>query len=185
MKKVLLILLCCLLCGIKVQAQISCEFDSTYSIQNNEAGYRLLECKTGGFLLLQMNGHRSSVEADYPVFALTKTDNCGKRIWTTKLDSSQCDAFKPCAKVLNLIEDENGNIECAAYYTAWTITKRAVLLFKTDNNGIMLRKTKVKLDSNLYYNINTFIKINSNKYLFTGSVASFNAPNKPVAFAAM
>jgi hypothetical protein len=185
MKKVLLILLYCLLYGIKVQAQIPCEFDSIYGLQNNEAGYRLLECKTGGFLLLQMNGHRSSVEADYPVFALTKTDNCGKRIWTTKLDSSQCDAFKPCAKVLNLIEDENGNIECAAYYTAWTITKRAVLLFKTDNNGIMLRKTKVKLDSNLYYNINTFIKINSNRYLFTGSVASFNAPNKPVAFAAM
>lgn len=183
MKKVLLLLLCCLLFGIKIHAQIPCEFDSIYSLKNNEAGYRLLECKNGGFLIFQIDGQGSSVSIENPVIALTKIDKCGKRIWRKSIDSSNYNG-QGYAHLINFFEDQVGNIEGAAFYSDDPV-KKGIWLFKADSDGIPLRKTKIKLDSSLNYNTNNFIKLSSNRYIFTGSAAYSNSPNKPVAFAAM
>lgn len=165
---------------MKVQSQIPCEFDSIYSQRNNEAGYRLLECKTGGFLIFQIDGQGSSVSIEKPVFALTKTDKCGKRIWRKSIDSSNYNG-QGYAHIINFFEDRDGNLEFAALYND-NPTKKGIWLFKTDSIGVSLRKIRLKLDSNLNYNTNNFIKLSANRYMFTGSVTNNNSP---IAFATM
>jgi len=183
MKKLLILILCYMVGGVKTQAQLPCEFDSVYSYKKNEAGLQILECKTGGFMVFQLNDFASSIKIPNPNILLTKTDNCGNRLWTQSLDSTKCSGTGgTCVRLLNIFEVENGNIECAGYISD-NLEKSGTWIYKTDSNGFIQNKVKLDLDSNLYYNMNNFIKINANRYLFTGSNGFVT--NKQIAFAVM
>lgn len=148
----------------------------TYNLYANSVGYKILETKDNHFLLLSLTGFsaQSGFSPSHPAVTLTKIDNCGNYLWTVVQDTLTCTDICTncmCASVVNMLQEPDESVIYAVYYKDYNLSVRGIKLINTDKNGNLKWKYKIG-DTTKYYNLNTLIKINTNRYLLSGSYAN-------------
>ncbi|MBC7384512.1 MAG: hypothetical protein H7296_16210 [Bacteroidia bacterium] len=154
----------------KIHAQAFCEFDSGY-FYLQERGFKIIETKSKHFLAASINGYANNLLQDnHQSLRLSKLDKCGKVLW-----SSAPDTILPketFALISGIIEESNGDIMYAARYAGpGSPSLNGIRLIKTDSNGNVKWRNRIG-DSVINYNMNEFIKLNANAFLFTGNFDS-------------
>ncbi len=163
-------------------AQVPCEFDTSngaYGLTLNSAGYKIVQSIDKNFLLLSLTNIASS-SIQYPFHlkpAITKLDNCGNLLWTLIVDTVRIDNpidYNITGQFSNMLLEQDESVIYAITYNSINVKLRFV---KIDKNGNVKWKYKIG-DTTKYYNLNTLIKINTNRYLLTGSHTKYYTNNK-------
>ncbi|MDZ4668081.1 MAG: Ig-like domain-containing protein [bacterium] len=176
MKKALFFILCCMVCGVKLQAQVYCELDTVYRNYAKEAGSRIIQTSDGNFVTFSVSGLNGNLVGESPKFNLTKTDACGNVLWRIKkFDSCTVDCW---SGVSDLFEEQDGNIVFSGFL-AGSLGKD-IRLYKARSTGELLWSVQIGDSTKKYTNIKG-LKVSGNKYLFVGSFRnSINANYKSV-----
>ena len=147
-----------------LKAQNYCEFDSLYKNLPKEVAYKVIESKDGNFISLSFTGvTEQEIQQPRPLITLRKLNQCGDTIWSKFFDNRSGGA-----EAALLLEEENGDIIISGEFLN---VNNPLWLIKTNKNGDLIWHKNFGIAKKT---INTIQcnRINSNRYLYTGSIFS-------------
>jgi hypothetical protein len=150
--------------AIKLNAQTYCELDSSYKNFPKEVAYKVIQSRDGNFICLTFTGvTETEAMQPRPVITLRKINPCGDTIWSKFFDNRS-----DLAIAALLREEENGDIVIAGEFLK---VNNPLWLIKTNKNGDLIWHQKFGNANKTMYYLNCN-QINSNRYLFTGSIST-------------